>query len=133
MKKRTFLILVLVLFLVWKLSSWLQSEDINIDYPSNNAPSEITGIEFPKLISIDSSTFVVPAFVGISKTYLPEGKPTRRFYQTLEDKCNTDSFWTKEKDVYIYDNYFSNTTITIQLPHIGDTIKIRMVSDTGSY
>lgn len=129
--------IILILYLLLKLLLWLLfggiDTNISIDYPSNNAPSEITGIEFPKLCPIDSSTFAFPAFVGVTKTYLPEEKPTKKFYKTLENKCKTDSFWRKEKDSYLYDNYFSNTTITIQLPHLGDTIKIKKVLDSGSY
>ena len=105
----------------------------SIDYPSNNAPTEITGVEFPKLCPIDSSTLAFPAFVGVTKTYLPVEKPSKKFYKTLENKCKTDSFWTKEKDAYIYDNYFSNKTITVQLPHLGDTIKIKVVHDSSSF
>lgn len=118
--------------LLWLLFGGIDT-NLSIDYPSNNAPSEITGIEFPKLCPIDSSTFAFPAFVGVTKTYLPEEKPIKKFYKTLENKCKTDSFWRKEKDSYLYDNYFSNTTITIQLPHLGDTIKIKKVLDSGSY
>ena len=129
--------IILILYLLLKLLLWLLfggiDTNLSIDYPSNNAPSEITGIEFPKLCPIDSSTFAFPAFVGVTKTYLPEEKPTKKFYKTLENKCKTDSFWRKEKDSYLYDNYFSNTTITIQLPHLGDTIKIKKVLDSGSY
>lgn len=129
--------IILVLYLLLKLLLWLLFGDIetnrSIEYPSNDAPSEITGIEFPKLCPIDSSTFAFPAFVGVTKTYLPEEKPTKKFYKTLENKCKTDSFWRKENDAYLYDNYFSNTTVTIQLPHIGDTIKVKKVLDSGSY
>ena len=129
--------IILILYLLLKLLLWLLfggiDTNLSIDYPSNNAPSEITGIEFPKLCPIDSSTFAFPAFVGVTKTYLPEEKPTKKFYKTLENKCKTDSVWRKEKDSYLYDNYFSNTTITIQLPHLGDTIKIKKVLDSGSY
>ena len=129
--------IILILYLLLKLLLWLLfggiDTNLSIDYPSNNAPSEITGIEFPKLCPIDSSTFALPAFVGVTKTYLPVEKPSKKFYKTLENKCKTDSFWTKEKDAYLYDNYFSNTTVTIQLPHIGDTIKVKKVLDSGSY
>lgn len=126
--RKDFILLVLWLFFIFE-----NGTNHSIDYPSNNAPSEITGIEFPKLCPIDSSTFAFPAFVGVTKTYLPEEKPTKKFYKTLENKCKTDSFWRKEKDAYLYDNYFSNTTVTIQLPHIGDTIKVKKVMDSGSY
>ena len=125
----TLILLLLLILLLWSLFG---SND-TIDYPSNNAPSLITGIEFPKLCPIDSSAITFPAFVGVTKTYLPEEKPTKIFYKTLETKCKTDPSWRKEKDAYLYDDYFSNTTITIQLPHLGDTIKIKKVLDTGSY
>jgi hypothetical protein len=122
-----------ILLFLWWLWAMLGESDYTIKYPSNEAPTQITGIEFPKLCPIDSSSFTFPAFTGVTKTYLPEEKPTKKFYKTLETKCKTDSFWTKGKDAYIYDNYYSNTTITVQLPHIGDTIKIKEVIDSGSY
>ena len=120
-----------ILILLFKLFLWFLFGDIitnrSIEYPPNDAPSKITGIEFPKLCPIDSSSFAFPAFTSVTKTYLPKEKPTKEFYKTLETKCKTDSFWTKGKDAYIYDNYYSNTIITVQLPHIGDTIKIKEV------
>lgn len=127
--------IIVVLILLFKLFLWFLfgGSNYTIKYPSNEAPSQITGIEFPKLCPIDSSSFAFPAFTGVTKTYLPEEKPTKKFYKTLETKCRTDSFWTKGKDAYIYDNYYSNTTITVQLPHIGDTIKIKEVIDSGGY
>lgn len=127
--------IIVTLILLFKLFLWFLfgGSNYTIKYPSNEAPSQITGIEFPKLCPIDSSSFAFPAFTGVTKTYLPEEKPTKMFYKTLETKCKTDSFWTKGKDAYIYDNYYSNTTITVQLPHIGDTIKIKEVIDSGVY
>lgn len=127
--------IIVTLILLFKLFLWFLfgGSNYTIKYPSNEAPSQITGIEFPKLCPIDSSSFAFPAFTGVTKTYLPEEKPTKKFYKTLETKCKTDSFWTKGKDAYIYDNYYSNTTITVQLPHIGDTIKIKEVIDSGVY
>ena len=127
--------IIVTLILLFKLFLWFLfgGSNYTIKYPSNEAPSQITGIEFPKLCPIDSSSFAFPAFTGVTKTYLPEEKPTKKFYKTLETKCKTDSFWTKGKDAYIYDNYYSNTTITVQLPHIVDTIKIKDVIDSGSY
>jgi hypothetical protein len=129
--------IIMVLWLLLKLLLWVLFGDIatnrSIDYPSNNAPTEITGVEFPELCPIDSSTFAFPAFVGVTKTYLPVEKPSKKFYKTLENKCKTDSFWTKEKDAYIYDNNFINQTITVQLPHLGDTIKVKVILDSSSF
>ena len=129
--------IIMVLWLMLKFLLWVLFGDVetnrSIDYPSNNALTEITGIEFPELCPIDSSTFVFPAFKGVTKTCLPIEKPSKKFYKTLENKCKTDSFWTKEKDAYIYDNYFINQTIKVQLPHLGDTIKVKVVLDSSSF
>jgi hypothetical protein len=54
------------------------------DYPSNDAPSIITGIDFPKLNPIDSSGNRMLAFTNVSKTYLPETKLSDEIYNELD-------------------------------------------------
>jgi hypothetical protein len=102
------------------------------DYPSNDAPSIITGIDFPKLNPIDSSGNRMLAFTNVSKTYLPETKLSDEIYNELDKKCKTDpTHWKKKKNSYVYDDLYS-TEIIIQRPHIGDTITIKETKDNGN-
>ena len=51
----------------------------------------------------------------------------------LVEQENIDLVEQWGTDAYIYDNYFSNKTITVQLPHLGDTIKVKVILDSSSF
>ena len=66
------------------------------EYPSNDAPSLITNIDFPELTPLDSSYFRLLSVETYYKTYEMHNPP-KSFYQKLEKKCRQGKYWKKNE------------------------------------
>lgn len=120
-----------VIMLVW-FSLATAGEDrpngapVSTDVYSAKGLYEATGVDFPEVIPVDSSSFGAFRAYVLTVKFVPKQKLSEAFYERLDEACEQDTLhWHKNSDMYIFEKGRGGEHfVHVYVPEKGDTITV---------